>query len=575
MTGTPIRRSSPASSPRSSATCSACCGCWRGGRGHGSGLGARAVPGLFRLGVALRVVAEPERRRARPPGLRSDLGVHPLDQPGLDPGPPRPSPVVEPLERARHALDLRLAGRHLQRPGPVGYLFPLTPPTRSRCWPPWSSPARGVYVLGRVLGLGVLGCTMAATVFELSGPLFGWLGWPIAAVNSWAGWLLRRHHSRRTGTAPGPGRRLVRRRGGGGGVRRATRHAGACWPWRCSCSSPCCSWPGAPRFGGSGPDPAPRHRHGARRRGGGGPQRSLAPSRSSDPPRVAAHRQEPEPGPAGAKPHPGAVPGIRRVARGGSRWFGPGYYMKSVAYLGVIAVVLAGVAVVAAVKLRWHRPEVHRLQRRGLVMGAIVYVPVVESLLDGLPLVGSVLWRRATMPMAFAVAVLAGMGARSWCAPTTPVWCELDGGCLRGGGRGDAGAVGLRPRPAPAGGSHHPRQELHLAGRRRPPWAWPSPGRWPWRRAGWAQRHRSRRQRAGSGWARCRSVAVPSWSETVFLVTAGTPLWSSSPTYLSPTPGRDGAGARAVGHLSWDSGSTPASVRANSASSPTSTWRSA
>ena len=30
---------------------------------------------------------------------------------------------------------------------------------------------------------------MAATVFELSGPFFGWLGWPIASVMSWAGWL--------------------------------------------------------------------------------------------------------------------------------------------------------------------------------------------------------------------------------------------------------------------------------------------------------------------------------------------------------------------------------------------------
>ena len=30
---------------------------------------------------------------------------------------------------------------------------------------------------------------LAATVFELSGPFFGWLGWPITAVMSWAGWL--------------------------------------------------------------------------------------------------------------------------------------------------------------------------------------------------------------------------------------------------------------------------------------------------------------------------------------------------------------------------------------------------
>jgi hypothetical protein len=47
----------------------------------------------------------------------------------------------------------------------------------------------GVYVLGRVLRMGVLGAATAATVYELSGPFMGWLGWPNAAAMSWAGWL--------------------------------------------------------------------------------------------------------------------------------------------------------------------------------------------------------------------------------------------------------------------------------------------------------------------------------------------------------------------------------------------------
>ena len=47
----------------------------------------------------------------------------------------------------------------------------------------------GGYFLGRILRLGVLGCAMVGTVFELSGPFVGWLGWPHAAVFSWAGWL--------------------------------------------------------------------------------------------------------------------------------------------------------------------------------------------------------------------------------------------------------------------------------------------------------------------------------------------------------------------------------------------------
>src|SRR5579862_53482 len=48
----------------------------------------------------------------------------------------------------------------------------------------------GVFVLGRVLGLGALGCAAGATFYELSGPFFGWVGWPVASVMSWAGWIL-------------------------------------------------------------------------------------------------------------------------------------------------------------------------------------------------------------------------------------------------------------------------------------------------------------------------------------------------------------------------------------------------
>src|ERR1700722_11254793 len=48
----------------------------------------------------------------------------------------------------------------------------------------------GVYVLGRVMRLGPLGAAMAATAFELSGAFMAVLGWPIASVMSWSGWLV-------------------------------------------------------------------------------------------------------------------------------------------------------------------------------------------------------------------------------------------------------------------------------------------------------------------------------------------------------------------------------------------------
>ena len=47
----------------------------------------------------------------------------------------------------------------------------------------------GVYVLSRVLRLGVLGAAMAGTVYELSGPFMSLLSWQDTAVMCWAGWL--------------------------------------------------------------------------------------------------------------------------------------------------------------------------------------------------------------------------------------------------------------------------------------------------------------------------------------------------------------------------------------------------
>ena len=47
----------------------------------------------------------------------------------------------------------------------------------------------GVYVLCRVLRLGVLGAAMAGSVYELSGPFMTLLSWQDTAVLCWAGWL--------------------------------------------------------------------------------------------------------------------------------------------------------------------------------------------------------------------------------------------------------------------------------------------------------------------------------------------------------------------------------------------------
>ena len=91
----------------------------------------------------------------------------------------------------------------------------------------------------------------------------------------------------------------------------------------------------------------------------------------------------------------------------GSHWFGYiGGYSETAVYVGIIALVLA----VTGVAIRRRRPEVialgsrHRRDGRGCLRssGRIV--------LYRLPLVGTVLWQRATLPVAFGLAALSGVG---------------------------------------------------------------------------------------------------------------------------------------------------------------------
>ena len=74
-------------------------------------------------------------------------------------------------------------------PALFGYLVPVRFAYTVQVLVTLAVAGTGVYVLGRVLKLGVLGCMTAATIFELSGAFMGWLGWPNASVMSWAGWL--------------------------------------------------------------------------------------------------------------------------------------------------------------------------------------------------------------------------------------------------------------------------------------------------------------------------------------------------------------------------------------------------
>ena len=98
-----------------------------------------------------------------------------------------------PLWNPYSVLGLPLAFNWLSAafsvPSLIGYIVPLHLAYTVQIIVTLIIAGTGMYVLGRVLHLGVLGSAMAATVFELSGPSLNTLGWPLEQVMSWAGWL--------------------------------------------------------------------------------------------------------------------------------------------------------------------------------------------------------------------------------------------------------------------------------------------------------------------------------------------------------------------------------------------------
>lgn len=256
----------------------------------------------------------------------------------------------------------------------------------------------GAYVFGRVLGLGVVGCVLAGTAFEFSGPFVGWLGYPLGAVMAWTGWVLAAV--------------LLVVRG---------RHRARAVAFL-AVAVACAVYAGNPE---SLATLAPAlavvvvvllavrvARRGVRAEAGGVVGLAL--------------------GVAGgfALAAPLALPGYQlasvttRASLQRHRPVGPAFLVYSLFsnnlhgsplplegrhvyfYAGVIAVVLAVVGVVA----RWRRPPVAALAAGAVAVLALVYVGPVDRVVDLLPVLRTVYWSRALMVCAFLVAVLAGVG---------------------------------------------------------------------------------------------------------------------------------------------------------------------
>ncbi len=292
-------------------------------------------------------------------------------------------------------------------PAVVGYLFPLRLSFTVEVFLTLVIGGAGAYVLGRVLRLGGLACIFLGSVFELSGPMLGWLGWPVSAVFSWSGWLFAaallvvrgRHRVRYISFLAvvlaamiyvGQAEiltiialallvflialMLLRLSvfGGEGPIRRPTLDLVLAGIAGSALGAPLIL-PGLQVISGS-----------QRAVPGGDPAELI----SGNPP-LPVHNLI----------HL-AFQGFDGLPIAGNTWFG--YvegYSETAAYVGVIVLVLAALG--AAMRRR--RPVVTAFAAVVVCAGAAAFVPPVVSVLYRLPVVGTILWQRALLPLVFAV----------------------------------------------------------------------------------------------------------------------------------------------------------------------------
>ena len=413
-------------------------------------------------------------------------------------------------------------------PALVGYLFPVRLAYTVAMVVTLVVAGTGVYVLGRMLRLGALGCTMAATVYELSGPVMGWLGWPNASAMSWAGWVfaagllvLRGRH--RTGAVAlfavvlalcvyaGQPEAVVLL---GGALAvfvvvvlvRARRLDAAAPVLRPVADLALATVAGAAL---SAPLALPGLQVGSTSEG------AAVQSYGALRPHDLLHL---------------LFQGFDGLPVAGSRWFGPSIYPETAAYVGVIALVLGAVGFLA----RRGQPEVLAVAAVALVTGVVAFAAPVVSVIDDIVGNRSVAWHRAVIETAFALAVLAGVGTdalvRAWRERPVRFW--LAGGF--------AVIAALLAVVWVVGRGHLPHTEAVIRSRS---FLWPTletilgltgAGAVALAARCGRGRHRlpgGRRLEPGTWMA-----AILLGCETAFLVSSGSPLVSSSPNFLPTTP---------------------------------------
>jgi uncharacterized integral membrane protein len=323
-------------------------------------------------------------------------------------------PLWNPYEGLGMPLAFNWQTAAFSLPTLIGYLFPLHLTFTVQVVLTLVIAGTGTYALCRVLQLGTLACVFAATAFELSGPMLGWLGWPHAAVLSWSGWLFA------AALLVVGGRRRLRNVVLLALAVAAMIYAGQAEIFVFECLALglfvlCLLVQRMPVLRGQGPIAVPVLDLGLGMLCGvalGAPL--LLPGLQ-----VVSGSQHNAPGGDPAEIIKGNPPlpahnlvhvlfqGFDGLPVAGSHWFGYiGGYSETAAYVGVTAVVLAltGLAVCR------RKPEVLAFGILCAAMVVTAFFPPLVSLLYHLPAVGTVLWQRAILPLAFGLAVLSGVG---------------------------------------------------------------------------------------------------------------------------------------------------------------------
>jgi hypothetical protein len=434
-------------------------------------------------------------------------------------------PLWNPYSGLGGPLAFRWESAPFGLPALIGYLAPMRYAYTVGMLVTLCVAGTGGYVFGRVLRLGVLASAFLGTVFVLSGAMVAELGWPATAVGSWAGWLFA------AAVLVIRGRRRVLAIGFFAVALAMSIYAGhpeteLLLLLSLAVFVVVVLIQRIPRLGAPGPIGRPTIDLVV-----GG----LAGAALAAPlllPGLQAIEQSGRSSTGNydnlTTPDHGVLQllfqGFDGLPVAGSHWFGHLSYQWTAAYVGVIVLVLA----VLAVGVRWRRPEVLGSVAVIVVMAILVLVPGVPALINGLPLFGSVILTRALIPLGFGLAVLGAFGLEALMQDhATRRVRQITLG-------GFAAFALVLVVVWFVGRGHLPPDEARI---RTTSFLWPAIsiviGLAPLgglflmvRRNGGAPHVRAAQITAGL-------LLV---AETAFLVTAGTPLWTSNTQPLAPTP---------------------------------------